>query len=492
MNNKLFGRTNANDLIFKVETQEGSEILEGDEGLASIGDATMEHIQNLNPLRRQAYDEYHVMPDGNIFRSEDNPRWDDPDEFNLRNKDELSRFLQRNKIPDSLRGVYEEAEQKASEEDASEDVMDHPEELIPYEDWEKYGGMSKYWDIPATPKPRLVFSGNTRQAFYDDFAEDHPLGSFVNRVINTLDGFSWHQIILSEDVEKYNTENDKKLFRPETGSSYIYTDGSTEFLIADEYVNSLRESLFKQGGRFSKVSMTYRVNVYNNLSEMITTIASDAIKDFAEPSSAVIACLAKLDRHHFEIYKKETIRKTKEHDPLYIYLCELGQRALKMTKQGKDGLREISKFGQSLFMDGFATEKLVNVSTGDVPEWEKQTVVEKGRNHHWEKYDLIKKSCERILVKKASRKMSDSAAACIERIRVAFNEALEAQNLRHFTRLATDFMQAQKSGKLDLSGADRNKVWAEYNLAKKDLVDMLEDIKAGITPDGAVPVEVAS
>lgn len=478
MNSKLFGRTNPNDLVFKIETQEGSDILEGDEGLASIGDSTMEHIQALSPLKRMAYDEFIHMPDGNIFRSEDNPRWDDPDEFNLRSKSELDRFLMRNKIPESLRHIYEEAVEKVATDEESEDVMDHPEELIPYSDWEKYGGQSKYWDIPATPKPKLVFSGNSKQAFYDDFAEDHPLATFINRVLNTLDGFEWYKILLSEEIDSYNRNTLKPIFHPEDNPSHLWTDGVSEFLIADEYVESVRKQMLSIKG-----SIAHRLNVYENLKDMILKIGDGKNND--EPRDVAVECLVKIDRSFFDSYKKEVVSKTKDQDPLFIYLCELGNRSIQLSKKGKNGLHELNKFGKTLFETGFATDKLVDVNkgTGNPSKFENQTVLETPRRHHWAKYKAIKAELERIHGNRMSRKASSTATECMERIRVAFNDALEARNLRRFTSIATDFMQAQKSGKLDLSGVDRNRVWAYYNQAKKDLVDMLEDIKAGIVEE---------
>jgi hypothetical protein len=157
MTGKLFGRTNANDRLFNIETQEGSDILEGDEGVASIGDATLQHIQDMNTLDRMAWEEYVVMGDGNIFRIEENLNWLDPDEFNLRNTDELSMYLKRAKIPEKYRQYYEDQVVAEKDRQESEDVMDHPEELIPYEDWERFPWYVKTLGIFPLRPARVQF-----------------------------------------------------------------------------------------------------------------------------------------------------------------------------------------------------------------------------------------------------------------------------------------------------------------------------------------------
>jgi hypothetical protein len=466
MTGKLFGRTNANDCLFNIETQEGSDILDGDEGVASIGDATLAHVQTLSSLGRMAYDEFVHMPDGNIFRVEDNPRWDDPDEFNLKNKSQMDRFLQWSKLPESARAIYEEALDREGEKGDSEDVMDHPEELIPYEDWEKFGGLSKYWDIPPTPKPKLVFAGSSRPMFYDELPDEHPLVSFITRVLSTLDRYAWHEILTEDGLLEHNLRNrNKQVKYAEGGPSYLYSDGTTDYLLAEEYCGLLVRSI-----QMERAPDLFRVHTLKVMTGLVMKIAQGS----GDPTDNATAALKELDRFSSNFYKKVVIKKTTEQDPLFIHICKLGQKAISMAKKGKDMYNEVKRFGQDLFENGFVTEMMVKDKEGN---FHKEAVVERARRHHWAKYRSIKEQLEKIREKQFTKTLSDAAQSCLDKIAAAKNDAIKARNLRKFTTLSTELINSQKIGKVSLTKRELEVIWNSYNNSKREVSSHINEVR---------------
>jgi hypothetical protein len=482
MKGKLFGRTNPNDLLFNVETQEGSEILEGDDGIASIGDAVMNHMQALSGIDRMAHDEFIQVRDGNLFRIEENPRWDDPDEFNLRSKDQLSRFMQMNKLPVALRGIYQEAMEREDDRSQSEDVMDHPESLIPYEDWEKFGGMSKYWDVPSTPRPKLAFAGNTRQAFYDEFPEDHPLAGAVNRVLFTLDGYDYHRIMTRQQILQYNLENPRKpISRQKDGPIHLYSNGEEDYLCVDDYAEVLRRSIMNE-----KADFQYKTNTYEALKDMVLAIG----KDTGNPVELVREMLRKIDNFHFHNYKFNSALKTKKMDPLYAHLCVYSRQLLVLAKKGKSVYNELKAFGQGLFRDGFLAMKefqageLCNRSCKGEGGCQIQepghvvsgvfATVQRPRRHHWAKYNATKKEIENLLEKRSqSGSFSEVVQKCVDKMQKVRDEAIEASSLRKFTSIASSLINSQKSGKMVLAPSEWAKIWAAYNTCKQEITQQL-------------------
>lgn len=478
----LFHRTNVNDLLFNVETQEGSEILEGDDGIASIGDAAMNHMQALSSMERMAHDEFIQVRDGNLFRIEENPRWDDPDEFNLHSKNELQRFMQVNKLPTSLRGIYQEAMEREEDQSQSDDVMNHPESLIPYEDWEKFGGMSKHWDIPSTPRPKLVFAGNSRQMFYDEFPEDYPLAEVVNRVLFTLDRFDHYRIMTRKQILQHNQENpNRTISQLQDGPIHLYSNGKEDYLCVEDYVEVLHRSIVQQ-----KADFKYKIYTYEALKDMVLAIG---IGD-ANPCELVAEMLKKLDNFHFHNYKFISALKTKKMDPLYAHLCVYGRELLQLAKKGKNVYNELKAFGQGLFRDGFLAMKefqageLCNRSCKGENGCKIQqpghvvtgvfATVQRPRRHHWAKYNTIKKNIEILLEKRSqSGKMSNVVQKCVDKIQKVRNEAIEASSLRKFTTIASSLINAQQSGKMVLAPSEWTKIWAIYNTCKQEVTKRL-------------------
>lgn len=506
MKGKLFGRTNPNDLLFNVETQEGSEILDGDEGVASIGDATMNHILGLSGIEKMAYDEFVQVRDGNIFKVVENTRFEDMTITMPGNQQEAEQKIAKRtaQLETIERDLVREAssispnqrkvkallrEKEIIEEELdvleaynADDLMGHRESLIPYEDWEKFGGMSAHWDIPATPRPKLDYVGNSRQPFYDDFPEDHPLAGLINRVIITLDGFEHHQIMTRAQITDHNKDNPKKkILRVEDGPSYIYSDEESDFLCANEYVEYLRRTVMS----INNVDIQYRTSTYEALSNCVMVIADGKI----DPVEAVSNMLKRLDTFHFNAYKFVSAVKTKKSDPLYAHLCVYGRQLLTLAKRGKNVYNELKTFGRELYKDGFLAMK--NMKPGELCTKScdqagcqiqepghalagVRGVVQHPRPHHWDKYHAIRREIEDLLEKRKNASQASSVVKkCIDRMQQVRDVAVESRNLQKFTSVSNALIKAQKQGKLNLSPVEWGKIWATYNTYKQEVTQHL-------------------
>jgi len=184
MKKTIFSSTNPNASIFDIPTEEGAD--ESDNRVASIGDATLAHVQSLEQ-KRLIFDHYIRMPNGNLFSVEENVFWNDPDELNLASEKNLDSYFKKNQIPDKYKDIYREAIQEEEEKRASsEDVMDTSGLVIPYDEWENKPGMMKHWETPKTPGMYMKYCGNTSQLFYDEFPEDHKDAEVINKYLHMM------------------------------------------------------------------------------------------------------------------------------------------------------------------------------------------------------------------------------------------------------------------------------------------------------------------
>jgi len=198
----LFGdNTNPNHTIFVVPTQEGAD--KDDRWNGSIGDAIMEHVQNMRH-RIWEMEHYIHMPNGNIFRIEENVGTQDSDGSRRINREIMQVMKSVNKSSSEdkknvIAYLQSEIEENRRREEEREDAMDQI--LVPYEDWEAKPQMTKDWDVPSTPKPMFIYAGNSSQMFYDHFPEDHPDSQLINNFLMIANNIDWDD--WNEETVKY-------------------------------------------------------------------------------------------------------------------------------------------------------------------------------------------------------------------------------------------------------------------------------------------------
>ena len=465
MPGKLFGCTNPNELIFTIETQEGSGILEGDTGVASIGDATLTHIQNLGGMDRMAYDEFICMQDGNLFRILENRRWNDPDEFNLRNKSEMAMFLKKNNVPEEWHERYQDAVEQELERQDSEDVLDRKDHLVPYDEWERFPNQWQRWDIPATPRNTVQYAGNSRKPFWDDIPENHPLASILIRVVTTLDYFEWHSIVTSKDIIQHNrVHTNNKIKRTEDGALYSYVDQKANvYLHVDTYVESMRRMIFSQ-----KVDYKYKQFAYDRLHDAIFDIA------YARgiPVDIMKEAIGKIEDQWTEDYINASRKRTKLEDPLYSYLVATSNRMIKLAHRGEEVYNELKKLGRKLFLSGFVCKKYTRGDDQSRGKYTSEIIVQRMRRHHWQKYRQTKTKIEEIRNNK-KHKLSATAEVCVSRIDVVAEEAANSRDLQHFTKIANILIHRQEH--LNMSEKDWDSVWEHYNDKKGWVINRLSN-----------------
>ncbi len=198
---------NPNKDIFIVPTQEGSD--KEDQWNGSIGDATLEHVMNM-AHRHAEMEHFFMVPDGNLFRIEQNVSWrehnEEPQKKKIIEGMAMSVGRQASQVKDPVTGKYkarvttdqdkenliaflmdELREQRERVE--SEDAMD--QSLVPFDQWEESPQMTKHIDIPSTPVPLYIYAGNCSQMFYDFFPEDHPDKKLVNQFLSMINSIDW-------------------------------------------------------------------------------------------------------------------------------------------------------------------------------------------------------------------------------------------------------------------------------------------------------------
>ena len=218
---------NCNNDIFVLPSQEGG--IEGDNYLASIGDSSLEHLQNLSHSQRQIIENFIFMKDGNIFRLEPNPFNRDKDPFNLEKEEDLEKAFEQKVLnnfkediidPEFLEILKKEFKKEVQKRQDSEDIFNRrsgvsfedwkvtlnseeetgewrptPQyiELIPYHKWEEHPQDWRNWDIEPTPKPMFVWSGRANSYFYDESTEHHPSKYLIDSYLNLFNR-DWDEI----------------------------------------------------------------------------------------------------------------------------------------------------------------------------------------------------------------------------------------------------------------------------------------------------------
>lgn len=165
----IFEDTNPNNKIFVVGGERGSDsLVETDNRHSMIGDAVMKHQSSLSAIDRLMYHELLCFADGSIVAMEDNLVQNIPN-FREMDEEEATAFLES-------KGVFLDE----SEEDIYAMGI---RTSISLEEYEKN---IEPKEIPATPRPKFRYCGNTRQVFYDQFPEDHPEADKINMTLMML------------------------------------------------------------------------------------------------------------------------------------------------------------------------------------------------------------------------------------------------------------------------------------------------------------------
>ena len=183
---------NPNKSIFVIETSQGAD--ENDQGHGSIGDATAEHVAKMSH-RLPEMQSYLIMKDGNLFRMASNVRPKDEDgrKFNERQMKQVElstdRSVSRQDKENLISFLESEINERKKNREDKEDALDQI--VISYENWEQIPQMEKYWDVPTTQAPLYIYSGNTRDPFYDHVPEDHPDVKRIRQFIMRVNYVDW-------------------------------------------------------------------------------------------------------------------------------------------------------------------------------------------------------------------------------------------------------------------------------------------------------------
>lgn len=296
---KVFHLNNPNADALVLDKEQGSN--SDDTYFSSIGDATLKHIQTLNPSDRQLWEELIHMKNGAIFRAV--PSWDqfDKDPFNLKGKD-LEKYLEKFKhnVPQNkLDAVKEAFEVEQTRRTESEDALDRAE-TVSFDDWQNHPGLWSAIDLPSTPKDRFIYMGNTTQAFYDEFPEGHPDEVLIQKILTACDR-NWNSV---ED---------------------------------DNYITWLEQLIAQSKGlQSTKTFLTQMVNALNSTSE---------------PESIIADYLNKIDTHWSQYYRKAALKSLERNSLFQLLNQKTAEWTVKFKEQHRSVLPEIRRFGSIVYTD---------------------------------------------------------------------------------------------------------------------------------------------
>jgi hypothetical protein len=282
---------------------------------------------------------------GGIFRTEPSTAWHDPDPFDLKGKD-LDRYFEKirrnNKgrfIPHETfvhlkEAIEEERERRAK----SEDAYDHSD-LLPYDQFEKFPGMMKHIDVPSTPKDYLIYMGDTKDPFYDEFPEGHSDARAIRSALQILN--------------KVHEE------------------------ITEDYASWFKDWLAKQG-------------VKGYVWKYMAKLADELCSGSHDPETATRRALSEIDRCHTIEHKNEAVRRLSE-DPVYEMIFHNFREWKKAAKDGKSVYAQVKAFGRTLFETFSGKMEDDHLYAGDgsgrIKVHSQRRVL---RRHHWDLYRRIK------------------------------------------------------------------------------------------------------
>jgi hypothetical protein len=296
-----FRNPNADALV--VPQEEGGT--DDDNYFGSIGDATMRHVQSLSGSQRQLWEELVHVRSGSVFQVVPSYETNDPDPFNLRDKD-LKQYLDNYKdkvSPGTLSAIKEAIEIESQRREASEDAMDRAE-LIPYSDWENNPQMWKHTDIPSTPKDRFRFMGNTTQPFYDSFPEGHPDQAYINKMIMMVDR-AWsgddsdikYAAYLKQEIDKVNLKLHTKKFLSEMVDKLAEGEGNPSDIV-EEYLHKIDEFFGKR----------YREHAIQSSKTAMSALLDRREQDWEQRFKSGQLVLDEVRRFGFSVYNDKELQ----------------------------------------------------------------------------------------------------------------------------------------------------------------------------------------
>ncbi len=450
MSDKIFSRNNVNADIFEIEAEEGCD--ESDMFNASIGDATMRHVDELGS-DVVCYENFIRMADGNLFAVEPNLTYQDDNSFGLKSQKDFAKFFKDGKIPEKYQEMYKEAIQNETDkQEASEDVMDQRGLLVSYEDWEANPGLStQSWDLPQTPKPHVRYVGNCSQMFYDEFPEGHPDAGFINNILHMV-----------------NREWDD---------------------VTPKFVYAICKRI---------AGADIRQDTAHYLTVMVRTIGETT----RNPEEVAVETLKAIDKAWSIEYYKQARLDEWATDKISQYFHTLNQQFKAELEKGTSRLRifqTIKSLGKQLFGK---REPLLD-----------QGIEGRFRKRHWNAYKQLKRSfappvlvnginlnrayrnelqkalgvdqrtAKRVIMLRPFEnleelrrtglvKLEDVArqspvvAEFLDRITVASGNARSKANLKLFTNLPAEFIKEQKTTKQNIPPEEWKKIWECYNNEK--------------------------
>ncbi len=181
----ILGKNSPNNDIFDVGSEEGAD--SEDNMLSMIGDAVQKHVDRLSPKDRLVWEHFIHLNDGNLFFKTPNTKFNDPDQFNLKTED-LDNFMELYKVPEAMREYVQEAidAERERRERQTEDAYDNNEGMVSFNEWEEFPQMMNHVEIPSTPKDLMIYAGNSKQVFYDEFPDGHPDSRVINQFLSLI------------------------------------------------------------------------------------------------------------------------------------------------------------------------------------------------------------------------------------------------------------------------------------------------------------------
>jgi hypothetical protein len=441
---RIFELNNPNAHVFIVPTQEGADT--EDQWNGSIGDATMQHVRNLEDNERQLWEDMIHMQDGNIFRTV--PSFDafDRDPFNLAAEDledYLKEYLRKTgATPQEEAAVREAITEEIERREASEDIMNLGQSL-PFQDWEEFPQMWNSIDMPKTPRDKLIYCGNSRKRFYDFFPEGHPDSHYIEDVLNRMN--------------------------PEINDNYAK-------MVVGSIETSIECGLIKPYTGYFLIKMVQEYT--NNLSD-------DCIQE----------SLASIDKCWAVEYKNNSAIRSLE-DPLYKLIVLKAREWNQRAKTGESVYSEIKSLGQALFSDlellkkmrGAHWSKYRNIKRKHAPR-----VMVRGVDINRCSIQKLKKvlRCSSIkakavwlsrpienlnrpyldkLIDKAAFSEGEKTDRIIDWLESKAQKAIELNATTIFNQACTKMADAQRNNKVDIPDDEWRMIWAYSRICKEEII----------------------
>lgn len=432
-----------------IEDQEGGT--ENDGYFGSIGDAVASHVHDIqdNAAAMIMWNELIHMKDGNMYRMV--PSWEenDRDPHNMRGG-EIEKLKQ--KLSTSLpKDVFEEIFQveqdrrEAAGEHETEDALD--QEIIPYEEWEKFPGMWEKMELCKTPRDKAMYMGNTSQSFYDEFPEHHPNAARINSYLAILNR-KW-----------------------ESGLDKDYAEWFVKEILYGEHVRQ------------------YVIDCFAWLAYAIA-------RDNSEANVYVRKALKAIDQHWRIEYLNVTAKKSLV-NPITRLLVKKEQEWNKLAKDGFNVYNNIKRFGQLLFtdfrnqMNGYHWARYRRVRDRHAPRVMLKgvdinrcsvnklcTVLRINRNEaievwHTRPFSSLEHAFSMGYVNTLSFSNDEETDKVVMFIEKHAKIACEYKDLHRMNDVRKVLFAIQKKRKGNISSDQWSSMWRYYNILKTNLLDVI-------------------